>query len=90
MQTSIVAVNRVATRLGRRPPVRMPDYDLRGHDHMTDPSRRADIFDGIPDHWKDIVHPDFGITLRKMEELCREMEAAIEVLEKSDGISDDP
>lgn len=57
---------------------------------MTDPSRHTDIFDRIPDHWKDIVHPDHGITLRKMEELCREMQATLDVLEKSDGSGGDP
>jgi hypothetical protein len=49
---------------------------------MTGRRNRAESFSQIPECYKDIVNPEWGLSLRQMNEICDEMEATIEKIEK--------
>jgi len=52
---------------------------------MTGRRNRAESFRQIPECYKDIVNPEWGLSLRQINKLCDEMEAAIEQMESETG-----
>lgn len=49
---------------------------------MTRRPSRAEAFRQIPECYKDVVNPEWGLSLRQMNDLCDEMEATIEKIEQ--------